>query len=62
MVHEPPGKKVKSYAALVKDETPKLNDCCKFCNNRLVAQAVQRGDAAEVKKLLADFDNITNPF
>lgn len=65
LVEEPPKKVlsgVKSYLALIKDEAPKLNDCCKFCNNRLVTKAAQKGDVAEIKKLLADFDNITNPF
>jgi hypothetical protein len=33
-----------------------------FCNNRLVAEAVKNEDLNAVKKLLADKDNITNPF
>jgi hypothetical protein len=33
-----------------------------FCNNRLVMQAVASNDVASVKKLLADYDFITNPF
>lgn len=46
----------------VHQEHGKLNDCCQFCNNRLVLEAVKRGDVHEVKKLLADYDNITNPY
>jgi hypothetical protein len=47
---------------LVKTEVGKMNDCCQFCNNRLVLDAVKRGSVQEVKKLLSDYDNITNPY
>ena len=50
----------KKFDAKVED--PKLNDCCKFCNNRLLLQAVKKNDVAAVKKLLHDYENITNPF
>ena len=46
----------------MKDVVPKLNECCKFCNNRLVAEAVKREDIKMLKMLLADKENITNPF
>ena len=39
-----------------------MNDCCKFCNNRLVMEAVKNKDITRVKTLLADIENITNPF
>jgi len=32
-----------------------------FCNNKLIAEAVQKEDLGLLKKLLADKDNITNP-
>ena len=40
---------------------PRLNECCMFCNNKLIAEAVQKEDLGLLKKLLADKDNITNP-
>jgi hypothetical protein len=39
-----------------------LNECCKFCNNRLVMTAIRNNDLAKLKTLLADTQNITNPF
>ena len=33
-----------------------------FCNNRLVIDAVKTNNMALLKKLLADRDNISNPF
>jgi hypothetical protein len=44
------------------DSDQKLNYCCAFCNNLLVYEAAKRGDVNAVKKLLSDYDNITNPF
>ena len=43
-------------------EIPKLNECCMFCNNRLVIEAVKTNNLNMLKKLLNDNDNITNPF
>lgn len=42
--------------------TSVLNECCKFCNNRLVMMAIRNNDLAKLKTLLADTQNITNPF
>ena len=42
--------------------TSNLNECCKFCNNRLVMMAIRNNDVAKLKTLLADTQNITNPF
>jgi hypothetical protein len=33
-----------------------------FCNNRMVAEAAKAGDTPKIKLLLADIENITNPF
>ena len=51
---------VKGHQA--KKEEASLNYCCLFCNNKLVYEAVKKGDIHAVKKLLNDYDNITNPF
>ena len=55
-------KAVAKVGQQVHRELGKLNDCCQFCNNRLVLEAVRRGDTGEVKRLIADYENITNPY
>ncbi|CDW80451.1 nad(+) adp-ribosyltransferase-3 [Stylonychia lemnae] len=44
------------------DDTLKMNSCCLFCNNRLMIEAVRKNDINQVKNLLADHENISNPF
>jgi hypothetical protein len=59
---EAPAKKRETAADIVIGIEGNLNDCCMFCNNRLVLQAVMNNDVTAVKKLLNDYDYITNPY
>eukprot|EP00347_Sterkiella_histriomuscorum_P010982 403374198 len=56
-------KKISSMSKISKQvKTKDENDfCCLFCNNRKVLEATKKNDVHAVKKLLEDYQQITNP-